>query len=568
MSPEQARGEPVDHRTDIWSLGALLYEILAGEKPFQKSHDQALIHSILNDEPKKISDVRSDVPGYLEKVITKALDKNADRRFQSTEEMLQELKQSPSVIFREAKKSIVVLPFENLSPDPEQEYFSDGLTEEIISDLSQVHELLVISRSSAMTYKGTKKKIREIGRELNVQYALEGSVRKSGNSLRITAQLIDALTDVHLWSEKYSGSLDDVFDIQEKVSRSIIGALSMKLSSKVDRRLSERPIKNVQAYECYLRARNDIQLFTKEGLDQALRYLHSGLDIVGPNALLYAGLGYAYAQYVNIGLEHEEYISKAEEYANKALVLDSESAKAHFVLGFLALFLPGNLRISIVHFKKALAIQPDEPDALMWLLAGYVVNWGKPKEARMTYERMIRVDPFHPWAYITYIIDVMAEGELIQPIDNLTKWFRMEPHNPAALFFCVQGLAYCGYPKEACKIVDEHVRSDSRNAFYTLSLLLKHAIEGNKGEMESLLTLDFEKTVKRDPQNSYFISGYYALLGMKEEAFDWLENAVDRGFINYPFINEYDPFLKVIRSEPRFEKLMERVKHEWENFEV
>jgi len=256
MSPEQAKGEAVDHRTDIWSLGAMFYEMLTGKRPFEKDQEHALLYAILNDKPTPLSLLRSDIPSHIDQVIEKALAKKANERYQNIKELIQDLKLS--IAFPKTEKSIVVLPFDDMSPNKDNEYFSDGLTEEIISDLSQIHDLLVISRSSAMTYKGTKKKIKEIGQELNVRYVLEGSVRKAGNNLRITAQLIDAKNDTHLWANKYSGTLDDVFNIQEKVSRSIVDALTMKLSPEEDRRLTKRPIKNIQAYECYIKARQDI----------------------------------------------------------------------------------------------------------------------------------------------------------------------------------------------------------------------------------------------------------------------------------------------------------------------
>lgn len=472
------------------------------------------------------------------------------------------------ISFPEWKKSIVVLPFENISPEEGQNYFCDGMTEEIITDLSSIHDLRVISRSSAMMLKGSKKAVREIAKELDVQYVLEGSVRKAEKDIRITAQLIDATTDAHLWAKKYSGTLDDVFDIQEKVSRSIVDALTMKLSPAEDQKLAERPIKNMQAYECYLKARQDAYTFTKDGLDRALRYLQSGLEIVGKNAVLYAGMGFVYSQYVNIGLAHEEYIKKAEEYASKALALDSGSLEAHFVFGFLNLSFHGNPEKSIHHFKQAITIFPDDPDVLFWLIAGYGANWGKPKEARQSYNRLIQVDPFNPWAYLGYILDVMVDGKLDLPVDYLTKWFRMEPQNPAALFFSVQFLAYCNHFKEACTLVGKNAQPDKKDSFIKLSLFVKYAIESDRKRIKELLTVDFVKTAKRDAQTSYFVSGLFALSGMKDEAFDWLENAVDRGFINYPFISEYDPFLKNIRGEERFKKLMEKAKHEWENFEV
>ncbi len=567
MSPEQARGEEVDHRTDIWSLGAMFYEMLTGERPFKKDQEHALIYEILNEDPPPVTSLRPDIPNHIEKVVEKVLSKKLSSRYQNVDDLIQDLKQSPVIPFPKAEKSIVVLPFDDLSPDKDNEYFSDGLTEEIISDLSMIQNLLVISRSSAMTFKGTKKKIKEIGQELNVQYVLEGSVRKAGRNLRITALLIDVANDSHLWAEKYSGTLEDVFDIQEKVSRSIVDVLTIKLSPEEDQKLAKRPIKNMQAYEYYIKARQGIYTFSKDGLDRAVRYLQNGLEIIGENAVLYAGMGYVYSQYVNIGLEHEEYINKAEEYASKALALDSGSLEAHFVLGFLNLWFHGNPKKSIHHLKQALGIFPDDPDALFWLTAGYGINWGKPKEARQSYNRLKQVDPFSLWTYGGYMLDVM-EGQLDLSVDYLTKGFHMEPQNPAALFFSAQFLAYCNHLKEACALVGKNVKSDMKDAFTKLSLFVKFAIEGDKKRIKELLTVDFVKTAKRDCQTSYFVSGLYALSEMKDEALNWLENAVHRGFINYPFISEHDPFLKNIREEPRFKKLMERVKHEWENFEA
>lgn len=182
------------------------------------------------------------------------------------------------------EKSIVVLPFADLSPQKDQEYFCDGMTEEIIADLSQVHELLVISRSSAMTFRGSPKTIRDIAKDLNIRYVLEGSVRKARNGLRITAQLIDAMNDAHIWAEKYSGTLDDIFDIQERVSRSVVKALELMLTSEEAGRMAERPIGNVAAYDCYLKAKHDIWSFTKEGTERAVQNLQNALDILGENA--------------------------------------------------------------------------------------------------------------------------------------------------------------------------------------------------------------------------------------------------------------------------------------------
>ena len=250
------------------------------------------------------------------------------------------------------EKSIIVLPFENISPDPDQEYFSDGLTEEIITDLSHIHDLLVISRSSAMTFKGMKKKITEIAKEVNVRFVLEGSVRKAGNNLRITAQLIDGLNDSHIWAEKFSGALDDIFDIQEKVSRAITDALKIKLSPEDKKKLQERSIGNAFAYDRYLRAYAEIFSWSKDRISLGLKLMEEGIEITGPNAIIYAGIALAYFQLANIGIDLEENFRKSEEYVKKALEIDPYLAEAHFVYG--NIYMASDPHKAIKHYNQGL----------------------------------------------------------------------------------------------------------------------------------------------------------------------------------------------------------------------
>jgi non-specific serine/threonine protein kinase len=465
-----------------------------------------------------------------------------------------------------AKKSIVVLPFDNMSPDAQDAYLSDGLTEEIIADLSCCRSLRVISRTSARALKGTQKDIRTIGREVDVQYVLEGSVRKAGSQLRITAQLIDAAHDEHLWAEKYNGTLEDVFDMQERISRSIVETLRVELSPDEHRRLAERPIEDLQAYECYLRARQETWLFTKDAMDRAVQYLRNGLEIVGENAVLYAGLGYVYSQCVNIGVEHGDYIDKAEECARKALELNAECAEAHLVLGFVKEAFRGDQKQSIYHYQHALQINPDDSHALIWLTVTYSIVGQTPK-AYPLIERALSVDPLTPMTqYGPGFVDLM-EGRFERALGPTERWFRMDPQNPAALFFYAQTLAYAQRFEEACKLVAENA-ADSRDAFTQASLLVKWAVERDLKAMRQLPTEDVAKTMRRDPQYSFFAASNYALAGLKDAAMDWLENAVSRGFINYPWMAEYDPFLTGLRGEPRFDEMLGRVKREWEQFTV
>ena len=305
MSPEQARGEEVDHRTDIWSLGVVLHEMLTGLQPFRGENLLSISGAIQQDPPPALTGDSSS----LNNVVRLALHKSQPQRYQAVTDLLAGL-QTTTVSRSQATgqsdvSSLAVLPFTNMSADPDQEYFSDGLTEEVIADLSQIQDLRVISRTSVMQLKGSHKDVKATGRQLQVRYVLEGSVRKAGNNLRITAQLIDATTDAHLWAEKYTGTLDDVFDIQERVSRAIVAALRLKLSPQEERRLTERPIGNAQAYDCYLKGRREIELYSRDSFDRAIELFQRGLDIIGDNAALYASMAYAYYSYVNAGLEQE-----------------------------------------------------------------------------------------------------------------------------------------------------------------------------------------------------------------------------------------------------------------------
>jgi serine/threonine protein kinase len=568
MSPEQARGEPVDHRTDIWSLGAMLFEMLAGEKPFQKSQEHALIHAILNEKPKPLITTRPDIPRAIERAVLRALEKDPARRHHNIAELLKDLKSTAVAGVGMAKEdnSIIVLPFEDMSPGKDNEYFSDGLTEEIIADLCHIHDLLVISRSSAMTFKGTKKTIPEIAQAVNVRYVLEGSVRKAGNGLRITAQLIDSTNDTHLWAEKYSGTLDDVFDIQEKVSRSIVGALEVKLSPNENDKLAKRPIDNVQAYEYYLKASEDITKFSEDSIHRALRYLENAVDITGDNALLYSGLAFAYWNLVNIGVEHEEYLDRAEEFTKKALEVNPESSLAYVILGYVDFFHERTLE-SLPRFKKALGINRDEIFALVGIVCVYLFV-GKITEAMPYAERLMRLDPLSYPANWCNGASYYYDGKFDRALEAWQRLYELHPDNPYGQFQFSTILAYNRETDRALSIIDQCVKSYPKTVFAKLSLILKYALQGEKKKVVEVIDSNFEKTVRRDCGFAGHLSGLLALMGLKKEALDWLEKAIKNGLINYPFLAEKDIFLENIRGEPRFKKLMERVKHEWENFEV
>jgi serine/threonine protein kinase len=569
MSPEQARGEEVDHRTDIWSFGATLYEMLTGQKPFGQKHDQALLYSILNDTTEAVSRIRPEIPNYLDRVIQKALEKDRSRRYQDMVELLKDLKstQVPGLGLPKAEKSIIVLPFEDISPGKDNEYFCDGMTEEIITDLSHVHDLLVISRSSAMTFKGTKKTISEIAHAVNVRFILEGSVRKAGNNLRITAQLIDAANDAHLWAEKYAGTLDDVFDIQEQVSRSIVSALKLQLIPEEERLITNRPLTNIHAYDAYLKARQDIWRWTKPALERAQLHLENALAIVGENALLFAGLGSVYVTYAHATiLMDEETLTKAEQFAGKAARLEPELAQCHSLLASIAMA-RGQMKQSFRHAQRALSINPFDPDALLFFI-GTSVPLGKTPFTAASVDRFVKTDPLSALPHACLGNVSWAEGRVDALLGHARTAYRLDPESQFARWWIVYGLLANHLFEEAKALLDPWSKEVPDNAMPMMNVFLLHALRGDLALALQSVTERWKSQAWQDYWAPFTMAEGYALLGQTAEALRWLEHAIDKGWINYPLLADIDPFLANIRGEPRFQKLMQRVKYEWEHFEV
>ena len=379
MAPEQAQGEAADQRSDIWSLGVVLYELLTADLPFKSEHEAGLLYLIVNEDPPVPSLMDRKIPHQVDALIKKMLAKNRAQRYQNMEEVLHSLHETQHIIesvpSQPQAKAIAVLPFGNISPDKESDYFSDGLTEELIINLSRLKDIRVVPRTTSMQYKGTTKEVKAIGRELGTRYILAGSVRKFQDNLRIAVELVDVEADAQLWAETYKGKLEDVFDIQEKVSKQIVDALMVKLTPKEQVVLTKRPTLNAQAFDCNLRARDSLYRFTKNGVQTAIELFQKAIEYDARYADAYAGMSEAYAHLYQQFDRNEAHLDKALEAGLKALMYDPSLSEAYSALGLVYLYKKSHDE-AVEASQKAIELNPSNHTAY-WIL-GRTYSYNRP----------------------------------------------------------------------------------------------------------------------------------------------------------------------------------------------
>ncbi len=340
----------------------------------------------------------------------------------------------------------------------------------------------------------------------------------------------------------------------------------MKVTENDRQAIAAREINNAAAYEYYLKARQEIERYREDSVDRALEYLQSGFALVGDNAPLYSAMAYAHWQYYNLGVRIEDSVEKAEEYANKALALDASSPTALVVLGMLIADSPGRQKEGLRYLKKALSLSPNDPVALTWLATLYCQPLGKITEGLQLIDRLARVDPLNLIAYNLRAATYFHDGRFELALKNASEAYQLDPGNPATACEYAMTLIRNRKIDEASSVIDQMVRTFKDNIFTKIALVDKYAFLNDRTNLFKIMTPDFQE-IMREGWASSVLASALALIGEKEEALDWLENAVNHGFINYPFLAEKDPWLASIRGEARFKKLLERVKYEWEHFE-
>jgi serine/threonine-protein kinase len=613
MSPEQAEGRPIDARSDLFSLGVVLYEMATGRRPFQGDTGLALVTSILRDEPPALTEVKPSLPRRFEQILDRCLAKDPDERFQSAEELRDELRklgdevvsgtaaigpsrfarsrgshwgrvillaagalvvvlalgwvwgsrrpppatESTEAVSHPAITSLAVLPLKNLSGDPEQDYFVDGMTEALITDLSKIGALKVISRSSAMRYKGSDESLSQIAAELGVDAVVEGAVIREGDRVGITAQLIEVETDENLWADRYERDLTSILALQGEIAKAIAAEIQVVLTPEEQTLLAATRTIDPQAHEAYLRGTFHLQQFTPRDFELALQYFETAVQIDPDYALGHTGVARVWLYRNQFGLEPPSAaIPQAQAALKRALELDDSLAEAYLVLASTTAWYEWDWEPAELAFKRAIELNPNYAEARVFY-SHFLAFLGRAEASSAQIEKALELDPLNPFYQGLYGIQISMTGRLEDAIAQIRRTHEIAPGFNFGRFALAEMLDLVGRKEEAMVEIRTHYRGLGDEEILE-ALDRGEGETGYKGAMRAAADLLAERSLTQGGVSIQDISVLYESAGEFDQALEWLERGYESRDPDMPYIGAM-PVSEELRAKPGFQDLLRRM---------
>jgi len=563
MSPEQVEGKDIDKRSDIYSVGIILYEMVTGRVPFEGYTPLSVAMKHKSEIPKNPKELNAQIPEDLRRLILRCMEKDKEMRYQSSEELISELNkigeaQTATISVPEWKNSIAVLPFADLSPQKDQEYFCDGIAEELINALTKIKDLRVVARTSSFSFKDKQIDIRQIGKKLNVETLLEGSLRKAGNRLRITAQLISVEDGYHIWSERYDRDMDDVFAIQDDVTLAIVDNLKIKLLKGEMEELVKRHTEDLDAYNLYLKGRYFWNKRTGEGLKRAIEYFEQAIEKDPNYALAYAGMADSYYMLTYYSSSPpKEGFSKAKKAAEKALETNENLAEAHASLGLAKIESTRDWEGAKKEFNRALELNPNYAYAHLWY-AWYFLWLGRFDEAIEEMKRAHELDPLSLVINSDLGLAFYFARQYNQAIEQFRRTLEIEPDYIYIHLYL--GWAYFQksmYEEALEEFLKEKELSKDWNPLLETWIGVTFVKMDKRKKAQEIL----DELIKRSKQmyvSPNHIATVYFALGDNDEGFRWLDKAyTERDY--WLLWLKIEPFFDNVRTNSKFKALLKKM---------